>query len=153
MTASDSTPPVKANSADNQGQTVAVIVLVVVLAFIIGGLYLAQATTNITTTQEIEQLDEARGRLQRDNERLRADIARQQNLDGMHTRAAELGFEPADPDDIQYIVVDGYTYNQPVPSPTIVQITATPEEYEENFAGWLKRQFDGLSSQFRKWSN
>lgn len=137
---------------DNQGQTIAIVVLMVVLSLIIGGLYLAQATTNIATARDIEMLDRQRSRIQRDNERLRADIARLQSLDNLHTRAATLGFEEAGPEDIQYLPVDGYVYNQPAPTPTLVQPTATPETYEENFAGWLQRQFEALRRQFREWA-
>lgn len=137
---------------ENQGQTVAIISLLVVLFLIIGGLYLAQATTNISTARDIELLDQERGRIERDNERLRAEIARLQSLDNLHTRAADLGFREAAPDDIQYLSVDGYVYNQPAPTPTLIVPTATPETYEENFAGWLQRQFDSLRDQFRAWS-
>jgi hypothetical protein len=150
-TPSQPTPPRLTNQ--NQGQVVAVIALVVVLAVIIGGLYLAQATTTISTARDIELLDGERARIQRDNERLRAEIARAQRLDNLHTRAASLGFVEAGPDDIQYIVVDGYTYNQIAPTPTLVEFTPTPETYEENFAGWLKRQFDNLRQQFSDWAN
>lgn len=137
----------------NQGQVVAIIILLVVLALIIGGLYLAQATTNISTARDIELLNQRRGRVERDNERLRADIARLQSLDSLYTRAAELGFEEAGPEDIQYLVVDGYIYNQPAPTTTPIVVTPTPETYEENFAGWLKRQFDALRDQFQDWAN
>lgn len=137
----------------NQGQVAAIIILVVVLAVIIGGLYLAQATTNISTARDIELLDQERGRIERDNERLKGDIARNQRLDNLHTRAATLGFQQAGPDEIQYVVVDGYSFNQPVPSPTPLEVTPTPETYEENFAGWLKRQFDQLRAQFSNWAN
>lgn len=135
-----------------QGQAAAIVILLVVLSFIIGGLYLAQATTNITTARDIELLDGERGRIERDNERLKAEIARNQRLDNLHTRAATLGFEEAGPDDIQYIVVDGYEFAAVAPTPTLLEFTATPETYEENFAGWLKRQFDELRSQFSDWS-
>ena len=140
-------------NAQNQSQTVIIIALIVVLGVIVGGLYLAQATTNISTARDIELKDEERGRLQRENERLRAEIARAQRLDNLHTRAATLGFAEAEPDDIQYIVVDGYSYEQPIPTSTPMALTATPETYEENFAGWLQRQFDDLRQQFSSWAN
>ncbi|MCI0708586.1 MAG: hypothetical protein L0154_00330 [Chloroflexi bacterium] len=148
-------PQVRPPSIQNdqqQGQAAAIVILLVVLSFIIGGLYLAQATTNITTARDIELLDEERGRIERDNERLKGDIARSQRLDNLHTRAATLGFEQAGPDDIQYIVVDGYEYAVVAPTPTLLEFTPTPETYEENFAGWLKRQFDQFKGQFSDWS-
>ncbi len=140
-------------NAQNQSQSVIIIALIVVLGVIVGGLYLAQATTNISTARDIELKDEERGKLQRENERLRAEIARAERLDNLHTRAATMGFVEAGPDDIQYIVVDGYSYEQPIPTTTPIALTATPETYEENFAGWLQRQFDELRDQFSNWAN
>ena len=148
----NSPTPARLN-AQNQGQSVIIIALIVVLGVIVGGLYLAQATTNISTARDIELKDEERGRLQRENERLQAEIARAERLDNLHTRAATLGFVEAGPDDIQYIVVDGYSYKQPIPTTTPLGITVTPETYEENFAGWFQRQFDDLRKQFSNWAN
>lgn len=153
MSKQESTPPINRINAQNQSQTVIIIALIVVLGVIVGGLYLAQATTSIATARDIELKDEERGRLQRENERLRAEIARAQRLDNLHTRAATLGFVEAGPNDIQYIVVDGYTYEQPIPTTTPISITATPETYEENFSGWFQRQFDNLRQQFSGWSD
>jgi cell division protein FtsB len=131
---------------------VAVVVLLAVVTLIIGALYLAQTTTSITTARDIRQLDQQKGRLERENELLRAEIARLNSLQNLEERAATLGFRPAGPDDILYLVVDSYVYNQPAPTPTLVIATPTPDTYEENFAGWLKRQFDALREQFRKWA-
>lgn len=141
------------STAENQKQVVAVVVLVAVVTIIIGGLYLAQTTTSITTARDIQQMSEHRSRLERENEVLRADIARMQNLASLQTRAATLGFQQAGPEDIFYLVVDGYVYNVPAPTPTLVPSTVTPEEYQENFAGWLKRQYDALIDQFSEWGN
>ncbi len=141
------------NAAENQKQVVAVVVLLAVVTLIIGGLYLAQTTTSITTARDIQQMSEYRSRLERENEVLRADIARMQNLGSLQTRSATLGFQQAGPEDIFYLVVDGYVYNVPAPTPTFVPSTTTPEEYQENFAGWLKRQYDALIDQFSEWGN
>ncbi len=140
------------NTSEGQTQVVAVVVLLAVVALIIGGLYLAQATTNITTVRDIEELRQERNRLQRENEGLKADIARLQSIDTLMTRAATIGFEPAGPDDIVYLPVDGYVYDQPTQIPTSVQPTPTSPTYEENFAGWLNRQFDALRDQFSEWA-
>lgn len=137
---------------ENQAQIVAVIVLLSVVSLIIGGLYLAQATSNITTVRDIEQLRLQRNQVQRENERLKAEIANLQRIDNLMTRAATLGYQSAGPEDIKWLFVDGYVYNQPTPLPTRVIVTVAPEIYEENFAGWLQRQFNALRDQFRQWS-
>lgn len=155
----DSAPPPSTHAwnplrpaPENQAQVVAVIVLLVIVSLIIGGLYLAQATTNITTVRDIERLQLERSRVERDNERLRAEIARLQSIDNLRVRAATLGYEEASAEDMQFIVVEGYVYNQPTLLPTAVVASATPEDYEENFAGWLKRQFDSLREEFSDWA-
>lgn len=140
-------------AGENQKQVVSVVVLLAVVTIIIGGLYLAQTTTSITTARDIQQMSEYRSRLERENEMLRSDIARMQNLTSLQTRSATLGFQQAGPEDIYYLVVDGYVYNVPVPTATSVQSTPTPEAYQENFAGWLKRQYDALIDQFSEWGN
>ena len=139
-------------ASQNQTQVVAVIILFVVVTLILGGLYLAQSATSITTIRDIEVLTQQRNRLERDNERLRADIARLQGIESRLDRAATLGFLPAEPDDIIFLAVDGYVYNHPTEMPTLVTETEVPEDYEENFAGWLKNQFDQLRDQFSEWS-
>jgi cell division protein FtsB len=141
------------NVSENQAQVVAVVVLLTVVVLIIGGLYLAQATTNITTVRDIEQLKQERGRLQRGNEQLKAQIAELQSIDNLMTRAATLGFQPAGPEDMQYLIVDGYEYRKPTVVPTQVRMTPTPQTYDEDFAGWLKEQFDSLRNQFEDWAD
>lgn len=137
---------------ENQAQAVAVIVLLGVVSLIIGGLYLAQTTSNITTVRDIEQLRLQRNQIERENEQLKAEIADQQRIDTLMTRAATLGYQSAGPEDIKWLFVDGYVFNQPTPLPTRVIPTFIPESYEENFAGWLQRQFNALRDQFREWS-
>lgn len=139
-------------ASQNQTQVVAVIILFVVVTLILGGLYLAQSATSITTVKDIEALTQQRNRLERENERLKADIARVQSIENRLERAATLGFVPAEPDDIIYLAVDGYVYNRPTEMPTLVATTEVPQDYEENFAGWLKHQFDLLRDQFSDWA-
>jgi hypothetical protein len=66
-------------------------------------------------------------------------------------RAATLGFVTAGPEDIQYLVVEGYVYDQPAPTLTPRIETATPQVYDDNFAGWLDRQMDNLRELFEGW--
>lgn len=139
-------------SSENQTQVVAVIILFVVVTLILGGLYLAQSATSITTVKDIEALSQKRNQLERENERLKADIARVQSIENRLERAATLGFVPAEPNDIIYLAVDGYVYNRPTEMPTLVTETEVPQDYEENFAGWLKHQFDQLRDQFSDWA-
>ena len=141
------------SSNNNQTQVVAVLILLAIVSLIIGGLYLAQSTTNITTVRDIEELRRERNALVRDNEALRAQIAGFRSIDNLMTRAADLGFENAQPEDIQYLIVDNYVYRQPTIIPTPILPTPTSINYDENFSGWLTRQIDALRDQFKEWTS
>jgi len=132
-------------------QFIAVLILFVVISVIIGALYLIQATTNVSTARDIQALRDQRDRLQRENELLRAENAELQSVPILIDRAIGMGFVTAAPENIQYVVVDGYVYDQPAPTLTPILTTPTPRVYDDNFAGWLTRQLDRLQELFDEW--
>ncbi len=136
----------------NQTQFVTTLTLIVIVGVMIGALYLIQSTTTTTTARVLDQMSDQRDRLERENERLRVEIADLESLPLRMTRAAEMGFREAGPGDIQYIVVEGYRYNRPVATATPTP-TPTPEapEYADTFEGWLQKQWDALKDQFDQW--
>jgi cell division protein FtsL len=136
----------------NQTQLVATLTLVVVVGIIIAALYLIQTSTTTITARELQEMGSHRDQLERNNERLRAEIAESQSLPRVMTRAAELGFRQANEDEIQYIIVDGYRYNRPQVTPTPTPTPVAPEQvYDETLGGWIQKQWDSLKTQFRKW--
>ncbi len=136
----------------DQRQLFATLGLLVVIGAVIGALYLIQTTTTTTTARELLAMDAYRQQLERDNELLRGDIAEQQSLPRLMTRAAELGFRSAQDDEIMYLIVDGYRYNRPkiTPTPTPAPTDAA-EIYDETLSGWLQKQWDSLRHQFDEW--
>ncbi len=136
----------------NQRQVVVILALMVVVGTIIAALYLLQITITTTTARELQEMNNNRDQLQRDIERLRADIANLQSLPRMMTRAAELGFRPAENDEIRYVIVDGYQYDRPrvTPTPTPTPVPAEAA-YDETLGGWLRQQWDALRQQFAEW--
>jgi cell division protein FtsB len=134
-------------------QFVALMVMFVVVAIIIGALYLIQATTNVTNARDIQNLREDRARLERDIELLRAENAELNSIPYLREQAATLGFQDAIPgENLVWVQVDGYAYNAPAPTLTPVRITATPRTYDDNFAGWLRERWDWLRDQFNNWA-
>ncbi|HRE49496.1 MAG TPA: hypothetical protein PLD47_17355 [Aggregatilineales bacterium] len=130
-------------------QAAAVIGLAVVVAIIIGALYLAQATVTATTGSNLIQLQRTRDFLQRANSDSEAQIALKSSISTLRGRALELGFRPAEPADLVYLIVEGYTPNRATPTP---MITPTPARlYDETFAGWLEQQWASLVMQFEAW--
>lgn len=138
----------------DQRQLVATIALMVIVVILIGALYLIQTTTTTTTVRQLQEMSDLRARLERENERLRAEIAQFESLPRMMTRAAELGFRPAGDEDIDYIVVEGYRYNRPPVTPTPTPPDAAPTQvYDETLSGWFQKQWDALRSQFDEWQD
>ncbi len=130
-------------------QAAAVIGLAAVVAIIIGALYLAQATVTATTGSELLELESTRSFLQRANSDTLSQIALKRNISILKGRAQELGFQPAGPDQLDYIVVKGYTPFRDTPTP---QATAVPTYvYDETFNGWVQQQWNLLVKQFEEW--
>jgi hypothetical protein len=130
-------------------QTITILALAVVVAIIIGALFLAQATVTATTGSQIDNLSSTRDALQRASEDTLAQIALAKNLDLLRGRAQALGFQPVDTDHLEYVVVDGYLVVRATPTP---QVTVAPTYvYDETFNGWAKQQWDILVRQFENW--
>jgi hypothetical protein len=131
-------------------QSAAIIALVMVVAVIIGALYLAQATTTATTGQEFFDLQSTRDYLQRANEDANAEIAFKENISTLRGRAQALGFVPIDVEKLEYLVVNGYAPNRATATPVITP--APVYVYDETFTGWVQLQWNNLANQFEAWS-
>lgn len=135
-----------------QSQLAAMIALALIVAIIIGALYLAQATTVSTTGRQVEELQAYRDRLLRENEQIRAEIAVMRSIPRLITRARELGFVRAESDQIEYLVVEGYMPEQPESVAPLQQPEEPLPVYDETFYGWLQRQWESLVTQFEEWA-
>ncbi|NDJ62947.1 MAG: hypothetical protein GYB67_17640 [Chloroflexi bacterium] len=125
-----------------QRQIAALATLVLVVGIIIGALYLSQSSATSTLGRQLEEMIEIRNNLEQQNEQLRAEIASLRSVPRLLERAAELGFAPANRDEIEYLVIDGYNPNRE----TLV-IDVEPEAeplpvYDESFTGWVQQQWD-----------
>ena len=134
-----------------QRQAAWLVVLGVVIVLVFGGISLSQIANYTTTNREIETLIEQRDRLERENERIRAEIANLQTVPRLLERATALGFRTAGTQDIEHILVDGYN---PTRSQNVVPVIVRDEfddtpQYDATFSGWLQQQWNDLSQQFR----
>jgi hypothetical protein len=136
-----------------QSQLAAIIALALIVAIIIGALYLAQVTTVATTGRQNEDLQNYRDRIVRENEQFRADIAALRSVPRLLRRAQELGFTYAGRETIEYLIVDGYMPEQPA---SVAPLEANANEllpvYDETFSGWLSEQWSTLVNQFEAWA-
>ncbi len=132
-------------------QAIAIIGLIVVVAIFIGALYLAQATVTATTGSNLLELQRTREFLQRAIGDMQAQIAQQRNINTLRGRAQQLGFAPAAAQDLEYIVVEGYSPIRATPTPFLTP--APTLVYDETFEGWVRQQWDALLRQFEQWMN
>lgn len=139
-----------------QNQAAALAVLGILIALILGALYLSQVASFAITNRQIEALIAQRDELERTNEQLIAEIASFRTVPRLLARAQDLGFRPATNADIEYLVVEGYNPNR---SPSVVETTAVEDKaedipvYDETFSGWLEQQFALLREQFDEFGN
>lgn len=130
-------------------QSAAVVGLIVVVAIIIGALYLAQATITATTGSELIALARTRDFLQRAISDTESKIALKRSINALRGRALELGFRDAGPSEMDYLVVEGYVPLRATPTP---QATPVPTfVYDETFTGWVQQQWNALVAQFEQW--
>ncbi len=130
-----------------QRQVIALATLGLFVLIIIGALYLSQSSAASTLGRQLEDMLAERDELQQENERLRGEIAILQSMPRLQGRANELGFIPADAEDIRYLVIDGYNPNTTAAVIEIVPEAAPLPEYEETFGGWLQQQWDAFRIQ------
>ena len=130
-----------------QRQTALLAGLGLMAALVIGALvYLSQAALDSTTGRQLEALIEERNELEQRNESLRAEIASLRGVPRLLQRALELGFEPAQPEDIDFIIVENYDPRRPVAAQLGIATAEAPApEYDETMAGWLQQQLDAFS--------
>jgi cell division protein FtsB len=130
-----------------QRQVIALATLGLFVLIIIGALYLSQSAASSSLGRQLEDMLAERDELQQQNEQLRGEIALLQSMPRLQGRAGELGFVPAEEDDIRYLVIDGY---DPHPNAAVIEIEAEPTplpDYDETFVGWLQQQWDTFLAQ------
>lgn len=144
--------PVDESPWRNQRQLVSTLALIGVVIVLIMALYLIQTTTTTTTARELREMDATLQALESDNEIVRGEIAELQSLPLLMTRAAEMGFRPAQDNEILYLPVEGYRYDRPRVTPTATPAPTEPGDlYDETLGGWLQQQWDSLRRQFDEW--
>lgn len=132
-----------------QRQALALGVLSLFVAIIIGALYLSQSSSTSAVGRQLETMISERDNLEQQNEQLRAEIASLESMPRLEARAQELGFVPATEDNIEYLVVNGYNPNRQE-SVVPLEAKAPPAPvYDESFTGWVQQQIDALRRQLQ----
>lgn len=114
-----------------QTQAVAAWAITLLIVAVLGGLYLAVAARAGTAGRDLQFYEARKADLIRSNDELRASLAQLRSVTRLANRARELGFQPAQPDQIDYLAVPNYPHPSatqtavanvtPAPPPTLSQ--------------------------------
>ena len=133
-----------------QTHIVATLALLVVGLVAVGGIYLAEASRAATAGRDVQTLRAERDEMIRQNEMLRAQIARHQSVSILDQRARQLGFVPASIEQLEFILMPNYrspkTVQQQTSEPLVPALAGLPA-YEESLGAWLVRQIPVLLGQ------
>ena len=126
--------------------------IILVMGTLIGTIYLSQASRVAEIGRRVQVLQLDLATLKRDNAQMERLIAEAQTLEYLQTRAEQLGFVLADPEDIDYIVVPDYPAEvvavevfEPTPVPTAEPIESFREALELEFDALLESLTSGTS--------
>lgn len=95
--------------------------VILALAALVGAIYVSQASRIAGAGRQVQIMQERLDELKRRNAELEQGIAEAQSLERLQQEAIRLGFVRAAPEDIEYMVVEGYPSGatpSPAPSPT-----------------------------------
>lgn len=129
-----------------QLQRIGLFLLGLVLVALVAGLYLYITARTVEAGVQIQRLETEREKTLRRISNLRSELAFVTSAVEMKKRAAELGFEPVNPDEAVYMVIPGYPGRQtaimaPPPSPVTVVKPLIQPSYTQSLWEWL---FQGI---------
>lgn len=108
------------------------------LAAVLGAIYLSQASSIASTGRHLQVAQADLEDAKRQNALIEQDIAQAQSLERLQAEAIGLGYRPAGPEDLEYLVVADYP---DAPQSTPTPIPAPPEPAETiTEAIWLAIQ-------------
>ncbi len=125
--------------------------IIVILGALVGTIYLVQASSVAQLGRRMQILQNDLADLKRGNAEIERKIAESQSLDQLQIRAQQLGFLPANPDEIDYLVVPDYPADEPeITLESLRPVEAVPppepiETMEQAIMMWIQQRFSGLS--------
>lgn len=122
--------------------------IILIFGALLGTIYLTQASRIATVGRHVQVLQNQLIDLKRENNDLEQKIAEAQSLDRLQAEAVRLGFVPADPEDIQYLIIPDYPVGAPIdPFAVIPEPVPTPvqaQSMEEAITLYLNSQISGF---------
>ena len=133
-----------------QRQWIGLFLLGLVLVAMVAGIYLNITVRATLAGREIQTLQTDITNNRRHNSDLETQRASLSSIESMQKRADALGFQPADPADITYVVVPGYSpqraINMSSPVEGHPQTLPLLPAYSESLFDWLTRKLASSAS-------
>ncbi len=116
---------------------------------IIAGLYLNITAQTAATGVEARKLEKQRDELMRRNSDLKTQLGSMSSRAEMERRARELGYEPVHPDQLEYMIIEGYPGRDTVrlaspPSPLQTSRPLLKPDYTQSLGEWLMNKMASL---------
>lgn len=133
-----------------RNQAAMLAILGIAILMVLGSISLSQVASFAITNRTIEDLIIQRDELKYTNQQLIAEIARFRTVPRLTLRAQDIGFRPATNEEIDYVVIEGYSptrRNSFAEAANAGAIQDPAPVYAETFSGWLQRQLATLREQ------
>jgi cell division protein FtsL len=111
--------------------------IILILAALLGTIYLRQTSNIATVGRRVQFLQADLDQLKRENSLLERQIAETQSIERLQREAIQLGFIPAGPANIEYLIVPEYPVTALMPPPPAPQITEMDPPQSMKEAIWL----------------
>lgn len=116
---------------------------------IVAGLYLNITAQTAAAGVEARKLEKQRDKLMRQNSDLRTQLGFMSSRVEMERRARELGYEPVNPDQLEYMVIEGYPGRDSIrlaspPSPLQTSRPLLKPDYTQSLGEWLMNKMASL---------
>lgn len=130
----------------SQTQLLGLVLVFLVAVFVVAILFLNLTAKANTTGREIQEMQVTIGLLEVENSALQADLGYMTSVEVMQERADELGFELNTVEEMEVLVIDGYTspeYSDRWDERPPIEAEGEaplPDEYFETIFDWLFRK-------------
>ena len=128
-----------------QVQVFASLAAIAIVIVALGGLYLTEASRAATAGRDVQALQAQKAELEFAIDRQTALIAQAKSVQRLEARAKELGFVPAEAEQLDFIMVDGYygpQLNLPVEKPPVTQLELP--DYDATLGTWLASELSAV---------
>jgi len=131
-----------------QRQWIGAFLLSVVGLAMVAALYLDVTAQAGIAGREIQRLAADTSAVQQESADLQTQLAALTSASVMEERALDMGYRPVEPEQVEYIIVPGYSHPEPdilakLPQPDL-NSPSVPSEYTQSLLDWLDQQLQSI---------